>query len=114
MHLHEKTLKNIMVETHRILEPKGELIFDFPSKKRRELLGYKAANWHGATSYDLSDIQELSKELFTIKYSRGFLFLPIHKLPVQMRPWFYGVDQLLCKSFLKSYSSYIAIILEKK
>jgi ubiquinone/menaquinone biosynthesis C-methylase UbiE len=114
MHLHEKTLENILVEAHRILEPKGELIFDFPSKKRRELLGYKAANWHGATSYDLSDIQELSKELFTIKYSRGFLFLPIHKLPVQMRPWFYGVDQLLCKSFLKSYSSYIAIILEKK
>lgn len=114
MHVDREVIKNIIAESHRLLKPDGALIFDYPSHKRRLLINYKAANWHGATSLDLKDVKELAGELFTVTYSRGFLFLPIHKLPVKMRSWFYGIDQLLCKSFLKSYSSYIAVILKKK
>ncbi|AGC77385.1 3-demethylubiquinone-9 3-methyltransferase [Nonlabens dokdonensis DSW-6] len=114
MHLDKEVIQGIIKESHRILKTGGQLIFDFPSQKRRKLIHYKAANWHGATSLDLADMEKLAGNLFTIMYSQGFLFLPIHKFPVSTRKWFYGIDQLLCRSFLKSYSSYIAVILEKK
>ncbi|WP_405377254.1 class I SAM-dependent methyltransferase [Nonlabens sp. Asnod3-A02] len=114
MHLDREVIKDIIKESHRLLKPGGALVFDYPSDKRRRLISYKAANWHGATSMDLKDVKELVGELFTVTYSRGFLFLPIHKFPVIIRSWFYGMDQLLCRSFLKSYSSYTAVILKKK
>lgn len=114
MHLDREVIHEIIQESHRILKPGGQLIFDFPSQKRRKLIHYKAANWHGATSLDLTDIEELAANLFNITCSQGFLFLPIHKFPVKTRKWFYGIDQLLGRSLLKSYSSYIAVILEKK
>ncbi len=114
MHLDREVIKDIIKESHRLLKTNGNLIFDFPSHKRRKLIHYKAATWHGATSLDIQDVEKLAGDLFTVSYSRGFLFLPIHKFPVKIRSWFYGIDQLLCRSFLKSYSSYIAVILKKK
>lgn len=114
MHLDREVIRDIIKESHRLLKPGGALIFDYPSHKRRHLIHYNAASWHGATSMDLKDVKKLTGELFTVTYSRGFLFLPIHKFPIKIRSWFYGMDQLLCSSFLKYYSSYIAVILKKK
>ncbi|MGJ8685488.1 MAG: class I SAM-dependent methyltransferase [Nonlabens sp.] len=113
MHIDKQIIKDIISESHRILKPKGQLIIDFPSHKRRQLLKYKAANWHGATSFNVSEIEQLVDNNFKVVYSRGFLFLPVHLIPVKMRFWFFKIDQLLCRSFLKPYSSYIAVILEK-
>jgi ubiquinone/menaquinone biosynthesis C-methylase UbiE len=114
MHLDRPDIENILTEVHRVLKNGGRFIFDIPSGKRRKLLGYSTNSWHGAYSANLEEISEMSHEIFTIKRSYGILMLPIHRLPRGVRKFFSWFDYYLANSFLKAYSSYLIIELQKK
>lgn len=114
MHLDKTTTTEFLTETHNKLIDKGRLIFDFPSQKRRKLLNFKSENWHGANSFSLEQIHQLTKNNWNIKTKRGILFLPIQRFPDFLRPFMLKIDTFLCKTFLKEYASYLVIELEKK
>lgn len=114
MHLDYETTTEFLSETHQKLAYNGRLIFDFPSKKRRELLNFKSENWHGANNFSLDEIKKLTKNNWNIITRQGILFLPIQRFPVFLRPFMLKVDTFLCKTFLKEYASYIVIELQKK
>lgn len=114
MHLDTLTTTLFLTETHEKLKDNGRLIFDFPSKKRRKLFNFKSKNWHGANSFSLDEIHELTQNKWKIKVKQGILFLPIQRLPISLRPFMLQIDTFLCKTFLKEYASYIVIELKKK
>lgn len=114
MHLDQEVTTTFLNESHRVLETKGTLIFDFPSKKRRLLTQHKSENWHAANHFSIKEILELTQKEWNIKKYRGVLFFPIHRVPTPFRPLFFKLDNLLCKSFLREYASYIILELEKK
>lgn len=113
MHLDVKTTTEFLTESHKKLNENGTLIFDFPSKKRRRLINYKASNWHAANDFSISEIQKMTEKKWKLKTYSGILFFPIHRIPGWMRPFFSRFDHLLCRSFLKEYASYIIVELEK-
>ena len=114
MHLDEKVTGNILQEAHRILKKGGRLIFDIPSAKRRKAINYKADNWHGANAFSVKEINNLVGDKWKWVNYQGILFLPIHRFPIVFRKFIIPFDTMLCRSFLKEYSSYLVIILEKK
>jgi ubiquinone/menaquinone biosynthesis C-methylase UbiE len=114
MHFEHSDLERLLKEVHRTLKPGGQFIFDFPSKKRREMFKTKPKNWHGANAYHLSEVTQWVQNDWIASYVSGILFLPIHRIPVRLRPLFQKIDDLLCLSFLKNYSSYLMISLTKK
>lgn len=113
MHLNEEKIKKILLECNRILKPKGRIIFDIPSQKRRNLLKFKSDFWHGSYSSNFKKISKIDSN-FKIKRSFGLLFLPIHRIPKKIRSFFLNLDYILANSFLKEYSSYVIIEIEKK
>lgn len=113
MHLDKTTVVGFLKESHHKLNENGRLIFDFPSLKRRRLFNYKNKGWHGSNALSIKDIENLIKSDWKIKQYQGILFLPIHRLPSSMRPLLQKIDTLFCKTFLKEYSSYLVIELEK-
>lgn len=112
MHLDQNKINQVLAESNRILKKNGRIIFDIPSRKRRNLLGYKKADWHGASSLNISDLK--ANPDFVVKKTYGLLFFPIHRFPVFCRKFFVKLDSFLANSFLKEYSSYLIIVLEKK
>jgi len=112
MHLDQAKINQVLEESDRILKKNGRIIFDIPSRKRRNLLGYKKANWHGATSLSIKDLE--AHPNFKIKRTFGFLFFPIHRFPESCRKSLLKLDSFLANSFLKEYSSYFIIELEKR
>jgi hypothetical protein len=113
MHLDKEITKSFLDETYTKLKPKGKLIFDFPSKKRRKIVNYKAKNWHAANQFSIKEIEEISGNKWKVTQYKGILFLPIHRIPKIIRPLFLSIDAFLCNSFLKEYASYLIIVLEK-
>jgi SAM-dependent methyltransferase len=105
MHLNEEKVKRILQECERILKPNGRIIFDIPSAKRRKLIQYKRTNWHGGFSLTNKEVSNLNPH-FEIQRSFGILFVPIHRIPKRIRPFFTTIDRILSNSFLKEYSSY--------
>lgn len=114
MHLNKNMTESFLEEAYKKLKPKGKLIFDFPSKKRRETVNYKAQNWHAANQFSIEEIIKISEPNWKLIKYKGILFLPIHRFPNFIRPLFLFIDNFLCHSFLKEYASYIIIELEKK
>lgn len=112
MHLEERKIHAIFEECNRVLKKNGRIIFDIPSRKRRQLLGYKKEDWHGASSFSIEDLK--LKSNFEIKRTIGFLFLPIHRFPKFCRKFLITINSFLATSFLKEYSSYLIIEFEKK
>jgi ubiquinone/menaquinone biosynthesis C-methylase UbiE len=112
MHLDENKTKKILEECNRVLKKNGRIILDIPSRKRRKIFDYKANNWHGANSLSISDFTEYPN--FKVKRTFGILFFPIHRFPNFCRRFFVKIDSVLANSFLKEYSSYLIIELEKK
>jgi ubiquinone/menaquinone biosynthesis C-methylase UbiE len=112
MHLDQEKTDKIILECNRILKKGGRIIFDVPSKKRRKLMRYKSNNWHGAHSLSLDALKAIPD--FKIKQTFGILFLPIHRFPTFIRPFLSQIDTVLSSSFLKEYSSYLIIELEKE
>lgn len=113
MHLNEETVNEFLQESHRKLKEGGRLIFDFPSKKRRNLFKYKNNGWHGSNDFSIRGIKNLIGSDWKIKQYQGILFFPIHRFPSSIRPLLQKMDTLFCKTFLKEYSSYIIIELER-
>lgn len=114
MHLDLETIQKTIGEAHRILKPNGILIFDFPSKARRDLINYQKEGWHGNTALDINSIQQLIGDSFEMEGYEGVLFFPIHRVPVVMRSFFRKIDSWLGKSFLKKWASYHFVFLRKK
>lgn len=112
MHLDQNKINQVLEESNRILKGNGRIVFDIPSRKRRNLLGYKKENWHGASSLNITDLK--SNPNFTVKKTYGLLFFPIHRFPDFCRKFLVPLDSFLANSFLKEYSSYLIIELEKK
>lgn len=112
MHLDQNKISQILEESNRILKKGGRIIFDIPSRKRRNLLGYKKTNWHGASSLSMNDFKVNSN--FKIKRTFGVLFFPIHRFPDFCRKFLVPLDSFLANSFLKEYSSYLIVELEKR
>ena len=114
MHLPKNKIENILLECHRVLNNNGRMIFDIPSKKRRRMGNYKTQQWHGASSFSISELEQLKSEHFKIKSSYGLLFFPIHRFPKKIRKYLSGFDKMMANSFLKEYSSYLVVEFEKK
>lgn len=114
MHLSEETTQAFILESYRLLEPGGLLVFDFPSQKRRGIRPHRGGDWHGANSYNLQHIQQLMAGTFKLVEARGILFFPIHRFPGFLRHFFLKLDNFLCRSFLKEYASYLILVLQKK
>jgi len=112
MHLDPNKIDQVLKESNRVLKKNGRIIFDIPSRKRRNLLGYKKTNWHGASSLSIADVK--ANPDFIIKRTYGLLFFPIHRFPDFCRKFLLPLDSFLANSFLKEYSSYLIIELEKK
>lgn len=112
MHLDHNKINQVLTESNRILKKNGRIIFDIPSRKRRNLLGYKKTNWHGASSLNIFDLK--ANPEFVVKKTYGLLFFPIHRFPAFCRKFLVPLDSFLANSFLKEYSSYLIIELEKK
>lgn len=114
MHLDTNVIGDIINEAWRILKPGGSLIFDIPSKRRRNLLRKKQSSWHGATALTVRDVENMTAGRFTISATRGIMMLPVHKLPTVLRHPLRSIDYALANSCLKPYSSYLVLKLVKK
>lgn len=114
MHLSLEKTSSIFSEAHRTLQPGGIFVFDFPSKRRRELFGKnKSSGWHGASAHTVDEITAAAGQGWEFVSYSGVLFLPVHRIPVGLRKYFAGMDRLLCSLF-KNYSSYTFVALRKK
>lgn len=114
MHLDHRKTTDFLQEAHRILQPGGWLIVDFPSAKRRAFGQRKVNHWHGSNALNTSELLALSPHQWQLVAARGILFFPIHRFPVRLRKMVLFFDNLLCRSFLKSYASYVVVVLRKR
>lgn len=114
MHLDEATIQQIIDEVYRILKPGGRFIFDIPSKKRRNLLHHKQANWHGATALDKKDIKNMIHEEYDLQSVHGIMMLPVHKLPKSLRKPLQSIDYVTANGWMKNYSSYLVFEIRKR
>lgn len=116
MHLDETTTIGFLKEANRLLEKGGILVVDFPSAKRRSFGQRKvnADHWHGSNAHTVASLLKAGDDHWKLVKTRGILFLPIHRIPGKLRPYFRWLDNLLCRSFLKHYASYLIIVLEKQ
>lgn len=112
MHLNQGKIDKVLDECNRILKENGRIIFDIPSKKRRDLLKFNTNGWHGAFSTSINELKLNSA--FEISSTYGILFLPIHRFPKFTRKFLSKIDFLLANSFLIEYSSYLIIEFKKK
>jgi SAM-dependent methyltransferase len=111
MHLEQDKINKIFEECDRILKKNGRIIFDVPSKKRRELLNFKSNEWHGAFSTSFAELK--LNPYFQLNRTFGLLFFPIHRFPKFIRKFLVKFDLLIANSFLKEYSSYLIIEFKK-
>ena len=114
MHQNLETTQNFIKHAHKKLKSGGKLIFDFPSSKRRKQVNHQQENWHAANQMTLQQIRDLTAENWNFVSYRGFLFFPLHRIPKKIRPLCLSLDNLLCQSPLKEFSSYLVVVLEKK
>jgi|JI7StandDraft_1071085.scaffolds.fasta_scaffold02261_5 ubiquinone/menaquinone biosynthesis C-methylase UbiE len=114
MHQSANSLTVVLQEMYRLLKPGGYFVFDFPSAHRRNLLRQTSTGWHAATSFRISDIREHINQHWKLVLYKGVAFLPIHRIPVFIRPVLLPVDELLSVSPIRHYASYLIIVLQKQ
>lgn len=114
MHLEINHFSQILNEVGRTLEKGGTFTFDFPSKSRRKITRYKAGSWHGGTQIGTSDIHKIIKDNWELVNYRGVAFFPIHHLPTKLRKHLLKLDDFLCRSIFKQFSSHLIFTLRKK
>jgi SAM-dependent methyltransferase len=114
MHLPVSDVGNLLRACRDQLRAGGLFIFDLPTALRRNLTGYKAADWHGATTLCRSEIRGLVRSGWRQRATRGVLLFPIHRLPSRVRPAFRLVDDLLGMTPIKALSSYTVYCLERE
>ncbi|NOQ74021.1 MAG: methyltransferase domain-containing protein [Crocinitomix sp.] len=114
MHLTPTETEAIFREVNRILKPDGVFIFDYPSAERRKLSRYKAVNWHGGNAFRKKAMRGfVNSQNWKELKRKGVLFLPLHQFPKKLRKVVFGMDQLITKSPLKQYSSYLIHAVQK-
>ncbi len=118
MHLPKAEVGQLFDEVRRILKPGGVFVVDFPSRKRRKLLGWQGSTkpgspWHGATAFDVENLLELIGSGWKITGSEGLLMWPIQRFPVTVRPFFEKLDEISGRIWGKSWASYQVLKLEK-
>ena len=114
MHLEQEDLSRLINDARTALKPGGKLIFDIPSQKRRKLVNYQAEGWHGANSFTLQQVKDTAGNDWKVDSVQGLLFFPIHRIPSKARKPLIFLDNLLCKSLVKEFASYLLVSLEKK
>jgi len=114
MHLQREETALLLQEAARLLKKGGQFIVDFPSKKRRTLTGHKVQGWHGANAFTIQEWKITFGKDWHIKSYYGTLFLPIHRTKASLRMKLIGLDNWLCNSCVKEYSSYLIVTLVKK
>ena len=112
MHQNKGETKAFLDECYQKLNEKGALIFDYPTKNRRKEVSPQE-DWHANNSFNTSEIRQLSKHTWNLKYTTGILLFPIHRFPKNMRNYFLSMDIFLCRTFLKNWASYNIVVLEK-
>ncbi|MEL6924178.1 MAG: class I SAM-dependent methyltransferase [Bacteroidota bacterium] len=113
MHLDESQSRSLFAEAKRIIKRGGQLVIDFPSLKRRQLLGYQNRGWHGANAFSLDSFRQLLGNDWTLQSYTGLMALPVHRLPKILRAPMRPIDSLLCQSPWREYASYLAVLLQK-
>lgn len=114
MHLEVQQLDGIFKEVSRVTKKGGLFIFDIPSKKRRQLTGYRSTSWHGGNQINLKEIKELIKENWELISYHGVAFFPIHLIHSNVRKYITPLDNLLCNSVFKEVSSHIIYVIKRK
>ncbi|WP_298608816.1 class I SAM-dependent methyltransferase [uncultured Thiothrix sp.] len=112
-HLEKHTIKQVLQEAHRILQPRGVLIIDFPSAARRQLVKYKKEGWHGNTALSLPELQQAIEGLFVLEQQQGVMLFPVHRIPKVLRSPLRVFDSLLCQTFLRHWASYYFVYLRR-
>ncbi|HLP54291.1 MAG TPA: class I SAM-dependent methyltransferase [Fluviicola sp.] len=115
MHLDQETTAKFLDEAHRLLAEDGLFVVDFPSAKRRSFgqRKVKGTHWHGSNAQNTADLLRLGNEDWKLISKRGILFFPIHRFPVRIRPFMRFFDNIMCRSFLKGYASYVVVVLQR-
>ncbi|MEL6866191.1 MAG: class I SAM-dependent methyltransferase [Bacteroidota bacterium] len=114
MHLDKQQCFSIIDEAHRLLKPNGRLIFDIPSRARRQLMGYQYEGWHGSLDFFPKEMIQYRPDHWKVVAYQGIAFFPIHRFPHGMRKSLIPLDTLLCQSIFKKWASYLVFTLEKK
>jgi ubiquinone/menaquinone biosynthesis C-methylase UbiE len=113
MHLDKDLTSAIFEEFRRVLKVGGQVIFDVPSKHRRDRTSYQSKGWHGANSFYWKEIEALTSRGWQLKNSHGIGFFPIHRIPKRLRKSCTTLDTLFSNSPLKKYASYLVFRLIK-
>lgn len=114
MHLDRDTIEGFLDEAYRLLKTGGTCVVDFPSAHRRSFGQRKSDHWHGSSAFRLGNLPGANPEKWELLAVRGILFFPVHRIPVRLRGFFIGLDNLFCRSFLKRYASYLVVVMRKR
>jgi len=114
MHLDLESFTKILKEVSRVCVDHGYYIFDIPSKKRRQLFGFKKTSWHGGYQISFNELKSILSTDWHVENFHGIAFFPIHRIPKKLRKFFIWLDTLLCNSIFKEYRSHLVFILRKK
>ena len=114
MHLSVPQTAQVLHELHRVLRPGGLLLCDVPSGARRRLSGgHHRQGWHGSNAFTLPAFLELAGPQWRLVQYRGALFFPVHRLPESWRQPLGSLDDWFCRSWAKSFASYLLLGLQK-
>ncbi|MES2945957.1 MAG: class I SAM-dependent methyltransferase [Pseudomonadota bacterium] len=116
MHLQPEVIEQSLSALARVIRPGGMLIFDLPSRHRRNLNRRPPSKtgWHGDTAATRADVERWAGPQWRVVQRRGILFFPIHRLPDFARPWFKSLDDWIGRSPLRLYASYHLYQLERR
>lgn len=112
MHLTKEDTRQFLTEAARVTKSGAKLIFDFPSKHRRQIINYKIKGWHASNSLSAMEVQAMTTD-WILKQSYGLMFFPIHRFPSSWRRYIRRFDCWMCRTFLKKYASYTVVVLER-
>lgn len=112
-HLDKAIIQQTIHEAHRILQPGGILIVDFPTTVRRRLVKYRKDGWHGNTALSVGEIQQYASGLFVLEKQQGVMLFPVHRIPKKLREPVRWLDTLLCRTFLHQWASYCFVCLRR-
>ena len=114
MHLPPSELETIVKACEPWVRRGGVLIMDAPSAWRRRLIRFQPSGWHGATSFTADQMKTIAGTGWRLRFIRGLLFFPVHRIPARFRSWFRPVDYFLGTTPLKWFSSYTLYCLERQ